>query len=390
MKKIPLNSLVFLIDVTSEQVADRFEPHEFISFATIGNTLVGDAERPDLKSLFLHELQRIVNLKLSLGQRVVVDVPDMRRDVRISMARTGTNRGHSVFYIVDDLSIRRDLVRGDRLAEVVDLNQTQAEVIRPLPDVDFFTHIQARGFNGITVVADVHGMMNSLRNAISWAKSRNHFLLFLGDLIDYGIDTLEVVEEVYQLVTRGEAEALIGNHERKIYKYLTQIEQKGTSHIRLSEGNKVTVNRIENLSKFDHERWVSRFKSLVNMMRNHRVSHNFIFAHGAVLPEVWGITDARLSGEYEEVTMFGEVDDSQRRLDGYPNRVYNWVENLKPNQTAIVGHDIRSDFKPLIQTNKAGGQAIFLDTGCGKGGHLSTLDIRFSGTSARVENFNVH
>jgi hypothetical protein len=390
MKKIPLNSLVFLIDVTPEQVQDRFSAHEFVSLDDISQSLVGDDERPDIRALLGSELERRVSLKLALGQRVVVDAPDMRRDTRVNLARTAANRGHSVFYIVDDLSIRRDLVRGDRLAEVVDLNHSKAEVIQPIPDTNFFGHIQSRGYHGVTVVADIHGMINPLRNAVSWARGRNHFLLLLGDLIDYGIDTLEVVEEVYQLVTRGEAEVLMGNHERKIFKYLTQIEQKGSSHVKLSEGNRVTINRIECLSKFDHERWVSRFKALVNMMRNHRVANNFIFAHGAVLPEMWNMTGSRLPNEFESVTLFGEVDESQKRSDGFPNRVYNWVDLLKPNQTAIVGHDIRSDFKPLVQDNANGGQAIFLDTGCGKGGHLSTLDIRFSGTTAKVENFNVH
>jgi hypothetical protein len=290
---------------------------------------------------------------------------------------------------VDDLRIRRDLLKGDRVAEAVDL-VSPMHVVQPLPDENLFTHLQERGYDGVTVVADIHGMMNPLRNAVSWAKSRNHFLLFLGDLIDYGIDTLQVVEEVYQLVARGEAEALMGNHERKIFRYLNQIEKSGASHVRLSEGNRVTINRIGSLSKFDHERWVSRFKSLVNMMRNHRVSHDFIFAHGAVLPDLWEITDARLQGALEEITLFGEVDDTVKRADGFPNRVYNWVGLLKANQTAIVGHDIRSDFKPLVQDNENGGKAIFLDTGCGKGGHLSTLDIRFSGSNFRVENFNVH
>jgi hypothetical protein len=273
---------------------------------------------------------------------------------------------------------------------VVDLIESKAEIVIPLPDENFFANIKSRGYSGITVVADIHGMMNPLRNAISWAKSRNHFLLILGDLVDYGKDTLEVMDEAYQLVTRGDAEVLVGNHERKIFKYLTQIERSGTSNVRLSEGNRVTVNRLESLSRFDYMRWTSKFKALVNMMRNHRVSGDFIFAHGAVLPEMWNATDSRLPPYLEDVALFGQVNDMTKRSDGVPNRVYNWVELLKQNQVAIVGHDVRSDFKPFEQINKNGGKAIFLDTGCGKGGHLSTLDIRFSGEMARIENFNVH
>lgn len=389
MKKIPLNSLIFLIDVTPQDVPD-FADYEILSLENVKRSLVGDSERPDLRRMVQDEFERMIALKLSLGQRVVVDAPDMSRDSRVAIAKTMVNKGFNAFYFVDDLNIRRDLVRGDRVAEVVDLIRSPAEILKPLPDTNFFGELQRRGYDGITVVADIHGMMNPLQNAISWARSRNHFLLFLGDLLDYGIDTLEVIEEVYRLVVRGEAEALMGNHERKIFRYLAQVEKSGSSRIRLSSGNKVTTDRIEALSQFDHDRWVSRFRALVNLMRNHRVCDNFIFAHGAVMPEMWNHNGMRLPSDLEDITLYGEIDDSVKRLDGFPNRVYNWVDLLGPDQTAIVGHDIRSKFEPLQATGNQGGKAVFLDTGCGKTGHLSTLDIRFTSTGAKVVNFNLH
>jgi len=389
MKKIPLNSLVFLIDVSPQEAEARFPANEIMSSDAFTTELLGPMVRPDLRGVVQAELERTVFLKLSLGQRVVVSMPDLRRDARINMAREAQNRGFTVIYLVDDLNIRRDMARGDRVADVVDTNSS-FEVVMPLPDENFFAELKKRGFKGVTVVPDIHGTMNPLRDAISWARSRNNFLLFLGDLIDYGIDTLEVVDEVYQLVVRGEAEALEGNHEKKIFKHLAQVERTGVSHVRLSEGNKVTVSRMQALGKFDHDRWVTRFKALVHMMRNHRVSDGFIFAHGAVKPEMWTITDNRLPTSLEEVSLYGEVDTSVNRSDGYPNRVYNWVDELTPNQIAVVGHDIRSDFEPLKHQGAKGGTAIFMDTGCGKGGHLSTLDIRFDGDVVKVENFNLH
>jgi hypothetical protein len=389
MKTIPLNSAIFLVDVTPEQVSERFEPHEFVTADQIQTELVGPGSaRPDLKGVVQSELERKMFAKLSLGERVVVDHPEMRRDTRIALAREAVNRGFSVFYMVDDLNIRRDLAKGDRLAEVVDLDKMACNIVKMLPDAGFFQELRNRGFAGITVVPDVHGNMSALRNAIAWAKSRNHFILFLGDVLDYGIDTLEVVEMVYQLVIRGEAELIMGNHEKKIYRYLSQKEK--ASHIRLSEGNRVTINRVNALSKFDHDRWVSRFKALVGLMRNHRTSEGFIFTHGAVRPEMFAMNDKRLSGDLESICLFGETDDRVKREDGFPNRVYNWVNDLVTDQVAIVGHDIRSEFQPLTVSGTNGGQAIFMDTGCGKGGHLSTVDLRFTANQVRIENFNIH
>ena len=62
--------------------------------------------------------------------------------------------------------------------------------------------------------------------------------------------------------------------------------------------------------------------------------------------------------------------------DGYPERSLNWVDRIPAGTTVYCGHDRRStDGRPYRRTGQAGGTAIFLDTGAGKGGHLSWIDI---------------
>lgn len=364
-----------------------FEPHEFLDISQIHDTLVGDSDRPDLRGVFQSELERIALLKLSLGERVVINVPDFRKEHRIRFAKTAINKGFQVFYMVKDLMKRKDLIHGDSVADVVDCKMAGNQIIKNLPDDNFFTELRNRGYQGVTVIADIHGNLNACLNSVSWAKSRNHFILFLGDILDYGINTLEVVDEVYKLVTRGEAEILMGNHERKIYRYLLTSDKQAFK-AKLSEGNKVTVRRIENLSKFDYDRWVSRFKALVGMMRNHRNAENFSFAHCAVVDEMRSTNSKRLTGKYEDISMFGEMRFTEQNKDSH--RSYAWVDNIPADHYCIVGHDVRSNFEPLTQVGKLGGTAIFLDTGCGKGGHLSTVDIRFYKEITKVENFNIH
>jgi|SRR5476651_397556 len=387
MKKIPLNSLVVLIDIDTKDIMGKFPDHEFVSLERVQARLTGGNERPDLRSLFMHEVEHEVVTKLMLGERVVVDIPDLRRDARMNLARIAISKGMGVFYIVDDLNVRRDLARGDKLAEVIDIKKDSFTAILPLDDSDLFTQVIQRGYEGITVVPDVHGALHTMLNAIRWAHCRNNFLLFLGDLLDYGVDSLETIDEAYRLVVRGEAEVINGNHEKKIYRWITQ--RDGASHIKLSEANKVTTSRIEALGEGEMERWTSRFRALYNMSRNHRIARNFAFTHGAVHPDIWRVTDKRVSGKFEEMCLFGEVDNEiQRRADGYPNRVYRWVDKLPNDHIAIVGHDIRSTDIPLIHQGTNGGLAIFLDTGCSKSGHLSTVDIRFVDGVAKVGNFN--
>lgn len=387
MKTITLNSVVFLIDVHIDKLNSEFMPHEILTSGKILYELLGHVpERHDMHDVIASSMENKMLAKLSVGERVVISDPHLKRITRANMAKEAQNRGFNVYYLIGDLSKRPDLMGGDRIAEVIDFSQGAFNIVKPLPDNNLFDALKARKFSGITAVPDVHGNLNALRNAANWAKGRNHFVMFLGDLLDYGIDSLEVIEVAYQMVIRGEAEVIMGNHERKIFRYLNQPDK----HMKLSEGNKVTINRIKGLSKFDYNRWVSRFNALFHLMRHHRSSNGFVFTHGAAHQDLFNMTSKRLPGALESMCLFGETDNTVKRDDGYPNRVYNWVDKLTENQVAIVGHDIRSTFEPLTQVGINGGTAIFMDTGCSKGGHLSTVDIRFTADGAKVGNFNLH
>jgi protein phosphatase len=62
--------------------------------------------------------------------------------------------------------------------------------------------------------------------------------------------------------------------------------------------------------------------------------------------------------------------------DGYPERSVAWVDRIPAALTVYCGHDRRSsDGRPLVRRGALGGTAVFLDTGAGKGGHLSWIDL---------------
>jgi protein phosphatase len=62
--------------------------------------------------------------------------------------------------------------------------------------------------------------------------------------------------------------------------------------------------------------------------------------------------------------------------DGYPERSLQWVDRIPAGISVYCGHDQRSrDGRPYVRTGAAGGTAVFLDTGAGKGGHLSWIDL---------------
>ena len=400
-KLIPLNSLVITVGptpaVNASCVELKFAPYEIISAEDVREELVGDRTRKDIDGVVFSEVHRRVLTKLKLGERVVVCAPNLRRDSRVALAEIGVNHGVPVFYLVCDdeaadpgarskfLSTEKDVLRGDGLAEVIDQRVCTMDVVGKLRGD--LQETLSRKYKGITVVGDMHGMYQSLLATLDWARERNHFVLSLGDIIDYGPGTLETADEVYRLVMRGGGEMIIGNHERKIARWIDQNE-RGRSMMKLSDGNKVTTQALNRAGASVRDRWSSRFRGFVSRSPLSLEIGDFFFAHAAAHPAMWAGEDIE-PRTAENFCLFGEYDPTAE--GERPARTYNWVEAIPAGKTVIVGHDARSTLRPVVETNAQGGKAIFLDTGSGKGGNLSSVDLRFNDQGQlELKNFTMH
>lgn len=375
MKVVPLHSLVILVgDGDRERQLAAFPAHEVISQATISWEMVGPNRRFSTEETVSQEIQRRMSAKLKLGERVVIDAR-MDRQRRLTLANLGRSAGVPVFYLVvgeDDAQT----MRGDGVAEILD---GRVEVVSPVPlRVAISDDVLRDRYAGITVIGDVHGMYSSLQTAISWARDRNRFIILLGDVIDYGPDTLEVADEVYRLVMRGEARLILGNHERKIMRWLDG------HRVRLSDGNRTTTQALNQLGDTAKGRWVGRFRGLYQNSRLIDSIFNVTFAHGAIHPDYW--TNGTETKVIENTAFFGEVDETRSQPER-PIRSYRWAESVPCDRYVVVGHDRRAAL-PFVQTNAANGHAVFLDTGSGKGGTLSSADFRFTTEGLRLETFN--
>lgn len=395
LKSIPLHSLVITVGPAAASretlVARHFPEHEIVSARRIARELVGETDRPDLNSVVFGEARRRALLKLELGERAVIDAANLRREDRVGLARIGLDAGVPVFYLVCDPrgASARDLARftaaeheiaaGDGgLVEVIDGRIDQPD---PLDKAKPNLAALRRTWSGVTVVGDVHGMREPLLAALAWARSRRHYLIFLGDVVDYGPDTLEVADEIHRVVMHGDGELILGNHERKIARWIGE-----HADARLSDGNRVTTQALARLDSAEARRWQTRFKGLVARASPCRHLGNMVFAHAAVHPGYWRGTVA--PRDLESMALFGEFvasPDGQR-----PARTYGWVNTIPSGTTVLVGHDIRSTRSPLVVGAQHGGTAVFMDTGSGKGGRLASADLKFVGDGFRIENFNLH
>lgn len=395
IKTVPLHSLVIAIGPSAhgrDALISRFFPdYEVISARKIIRELVGDHERPDLNAVVFAEVRRRTHVKLDLGERVVIDAANLRKEDRVGLAKLGNDSGVPVFYLICDpagsspkemgkfiIAEPSMLTGDDGIAEVIDGRVDQPDpVSKSKPNLAALR----RRWSGVTVVGDIHGMIAGLRSVVSWAKSRNHYLIFLGDVIDYGLDTLEVADEVHRIITHGEGELILGNHERKIFRWIGEHTDQ-----RISEGNLTTINALAKKDAAFVKKWQTRFKGLVHRANIFRQIGNMLFIHAAADPKYWdGLHSIR---DIESMALFGEFVPT---VDGRrPDKTYSWVNKIPTDMTVMVGHDIRSMNSPLYDENEHGGVAVFMDTGSGKGGRLSSADLKFVDDGFRIENFNLH
>lgn len=379
MHIIPLHSVSFAFgenDAARLRVMEKFPSSEWIIPRNVLHEIAGPHYRNSVDHILRDEIEHRITIALRLGKRIIIDAEGLDRKTRIFLIERVIAIGVPVFALVcseaENLSYRG--------AEIVDARANDFELVQPLP-FDGAAEYLSASYRGITAIGDVHGAQNSLLSSLTWARRRGHYIVLSGDVVDYGPGSLEVADEVYRLVTRGEATLVTGNHERKIMRWLDGYR------VRLSDGNRVTTMGLMGLSDAARTKWAGRFRGLFQNSRLVQRIANLTFAHAAVHPQLW--QSEEISPTVENLAFFGEIDETKSRSDR-PISSYRWTDAIPAGHFAVVGHNIRSRQFPVLQTNPRGGNALFLDTGSGKGGKLSSADFRFIEEGLKLENFNIY
>ena len=176
--------------------------------------------------------------------------------------------------------------------------------------------------------------------------------VFLGDLVDRGPASPQVLRLVMSMVKDGSALCVPGNHDIKLLRHLN--------------GKKVTVNHElgETLAQMELE--PAAFGGQVRQFLDGLVSHyvldggKLVVAHAGLTEEMQG----RGSGAVRAFALFGE---STGEIDefGLPVR-YEWAREYRGRAMVAFGHTPVPDPEWLNNT-------IDLDTGCVFGGRLTVL-----------------
>jgi hypothetical protein len=214
----------------------------------------------------------------------------------------------------------------------------------------------------IRVVGDVHGDAA----AFAYASATDRFVLQLGDLTDHGPDSAGTLRIMFDLIDRHRGLFLLGNHDLKLARTLSG------QPMRLDPVVQATVVQLDDPLR---ERAILETARAPAWLRR----GDTIFVHGGFHtdmldqpPPPHGLE--RPNGPVARA-LYGEPT-GRTQPDGYPERSLRWVDRIPAGVTVYCGHDQRSsNGRPYVRHGAAGGRAIFLDTGAGKGGHLSWIDL---------------
>jgi protein phosphatase len=213
----------------------------------------------------------------------------------------------------------------------------------------------------LRVVGDVHGDVRGF----ALAAQTDRFVVQLGDLTDGGEDSAGTLEIALDLLARGRGLFLLGNHEHKLARLLSGRAVKVDAVLRAT---------VAQLDADQRERALAAILRAPAWLRR----GDAFFVHGgfhtAMLHHPPPPFGGRVEGPLARA-LFGQTT-GRRQPDGFPERVLDWVNRIPAGLTVYCGHDIRStDGRPWTARGLAGGKAVFLDTGAGKGGHLSWVDL---------------
>jgi len=215
------------------------------------------------------------------------------------------------------------------------------------------------------LIGDVHGCFDELealmvklgyviesRSPYRVTHPEGRRLVFVGDLVDRGPKTPEVLRIVMAMVRDGTAFCVAGNHDDKLRKALQGRDVK------------IAHGLAESLEQLSHE--TPEFRQEVIGFLDGLISH-YVFDGGRLAVSHAGLKEhyiGRGSPRIRSFAMFGETTGEIDEF-GLPVR-YNWARDYRGDTMLVYGHTPVPEPEWLNRT-------INLDTGCVFGGKLTAL-----------------
>lgn len=394
--RFPELSLVLLIG-TSGSGKSTFARRHFLPTEVISSdcrSLVSDDENDQSATKAGFEVLQFVGKRLEAGRLSVVDAANVRPEDRKTLVEIA-RRFHMlpvalVFDLPESVCQERNGTRPDRDCDPhVIRNQRQqlhrslrglqqegfrhVTVFRSAEDVDSAVLVREPLWNNkktetgpLDIIGDVHGCYDELLellNALGYVVEDNgsgislrhpsgRRATFVGDLVDRGPKTPEVLKLVMAAVRDGTGYCVAGNHDVKLARKLNGRDVK------------ITHGLAESLAQLEEQ--TPDFRREAAEFLNGLVSH-YVFDQGKLVVAHAGLKEemhGRGSGAVRSFAMYGEITGETDEY-GMPIR-HNWAADYHGRASVVYGHTPALHSEWLNNT-------ICVDNGCVFGGKLTAL-----------------
>jgi len=401
---IPELSLVLLVGTSGSGKSTFAKTHflgtEIVSSDTCRGLVDDDENSLEATQDAFELVHYIIEKRLKRGKLTVVDATNIRSEDRKKLVKIA--KDHHVFAtaiilnldkkIAQDRNINRPeradmgkhVVRNQFMTLKRDLGKLKREGFRFIYEFKTEEQINAveitrtklwnnkKDVKGpFDIIGDVHGcfdelleLLSKLGYAVTKEADRNinygytvqhsegRKALFVGDLVDRGPASNEVLRLVMSMVKNDQGLCVLGNHDDKLKRKLSG------KNVQIKHGLQETLDQLAN----EPEEFIDEVKAFLNGLITHYIldEGKLCIAHAGLREDMQG----RTSGAVRAFAMYGETTGEIDEF-GLPIR-YNWARDYKGKALVVYGHTPVHEATLLNNTYD-------LDTGCVFGGKLSAL-----------------
>jgi protein phosphatase len=220
------------------------------------------------------------------------------------------------------------------------------------------------------IIGDVHGcgdeleiLLGKLGYAIAWSETNGERTVkvtppvgrkavFVGDLVDRGPRTPDVLRIAMSMCAAGDALCVEGNHENKLTRWMNGRD------VKIGHGLQQSIEQLEGeTAQFKRDA-----REFLKDLRSHYwlASGKLCVAHAGLKEDLIG----RGSGAVRSFALYGETTGEVDEF-GLPVRA-DWAANYRGETAVVYGHVAQPEAEWVNNT-------ICIDTGCVFGGKLTAL-----------------
>ncbi len=368
--KIPELSLVLLIGASgsgkSSFAKKHFKPTEILS-SDYCRALISDNENDQSVTKEAFDVLHFIAAKrLAAGKLTVIDATNVQSEARkplLALAREYHVLPAAIVFGPHKQqrgNLRRLLhyIKGEGFKHISIFDSVEKVEAAKIERARLSNNLKhERG--PFDIIGDVHGCFDELielLDKLGYQRGCNHpegrKAVFLGDLVDRGPKTPDVLRLVMDMVAAGTAICVPGNHDIKLMRKL-----KG-KNVKLTHGLAESLQQLEKNSPAFHQQILEFIDSLVSHYQLD--GGKLVVAHAGMRENLQG----RASGKVREFALYGETTGETDKF-GLPVR-YDWAGDYRGRAMVVYGHTPTPKAEWLNNT-------ICIDTGCVFGGKLTAL-----------------